>query len=330
MSDPFETSTWALHVNLSSFLLGTGFAVLMLGIILAQTATYLTRSHRREPYLQSLVLFLVFINILENVTGVAGILVVFVLKYGDMSALEVLNGWTKACMLLSVVPGLFCQFWLEYRVYVISRRNKWVPTVMTVPVLTSTVFSIISMVYRKAARLTVLLPLGLAWIAATDFTLSASFCIFVYLDATKVLSGDFRERLLHMASIAIQACVPTATCAIITLVLSRALPQVTVYMAFFVPLGPLYLFSLLYTLNSRDTLEDHTVNTSGNGGSSSIGGGNGLKPPRAFRVSTLHGQSQIASWNGNIEGEDGEGLRDTHFPMQVRLAEVDLQSLEKP
>ncbi|KAM0755436.1 hypothetical protein T439DRAFT_351224 [Meredithblackwellia eburnea MCA 4105] len=177
---------------------------------------------------------------------------------------------------------------------------------------------------QEAARLNILLPLALAWIAATDVTLSSLFVFFVYRDKNRVLSGAFRDRLTNMASIAIQACIPTATCAIITLILSRALPTVTIYMAFFVPLGPLYVFSFFFTLNSRIASEasEQSINASSSHNSSSKG--------RTFRVAnihTLHGTSQITSWNGEESQVESQSI--SHIPLQVRLAQQDEQSIDK-
>ncbi|KAM0756305.1 hypothetical protein T439DRAFT_321009 [Meredithblackwellia eburnea MCA 4105] len=265
MASPTALPPWTppphrFEVAAGTILVGYSINLVLLGSILSQTTTYFTKSSRSEPYLKGVILFLVTVIAAKHLCDLIGTYQLLVQNYGNYAVLGTLSGFFKAGIFLAIVPGLFCQCWLLHRVYVVSQRNKKLLVALLLPVLGALALNVYYTSVRVAhpfestttGRLKILLPLWLSWTAATDLLLSGCFIYSVYRNAPEVLHPKLQVMLRQLVSVSVQACAPQTTCAVIALIVSRASPNTTVYLVFQVLLSPLYVTSLLYTLNARE------------------------------------------------------------------------------
>ncbi|KAM0756448.1 hypothetical protein T439DRAFT_321154 [Meredithblackwellia eburnea MCA 4105] len=249
-------------LDLGGMLFGIGLALILTGFTTSQASSYyITNTRRKEPFLKAFVGLVMVLIFFSPILSLVGLFETLIQNFGNYG-FKILPVTTRLGVFLAVLSGILCQFWLLYRVHVVAKKQKWVSTALLLPVMGSGALSIYQTVVRiknpfastSQARLQIVLPLSLCWTVATDLALSGTFIFFIYRNAQNVLQPSLQEKLKELVNVSVQACIPTTTFSIIALILSRVFPEDTVYVPPQVTLGPLYVFSMLYTLNSRPSL----------------------------------------------------------------------------
>ncbi|KAM0756447.1 hypothetical protein T439DRAFT_345199 [Meredithblackwellia eburnea MCA 4105] len=280
---PFYPPPYEFVLNIGGLLFGVTVGLVLIGVIICQAIRFLSESKRREPLLKCLISLVVVVQACDPISSSLGLFDELVKNYGNYTNGEKLSVYFRVGLFVNSVPGIFFQLWLLTRVYTVSRKNKILTGSLLLPVLGSGTLTLLNTATRlkrpfvrnDLAGLTVILPLTLCWVMATDLLLSTTFIICVYRESSQVIHDNLRAKLIRVGVVAIQGCIPTTLASVITLILSRAIPAASVYVDFQVLMSPLYIISMLYTLNSREDAvsEDDLLCTRCRSGSHMVSGG---------------------------------------------------------
>lgn len=175
---------------------------------------------------------------------------------------------------LSSLIVVFAQGWQLHRTLVVSRNNRFIGAaglVMLAVSLAATIlfifgFTKVTGLSPTAAIIKVWSPFT-SWVKVVlDLFLSASFTIYVLRAERKAMDATLRHRLRSLAVTALEAFLPCTFLALGRAIAGYAYPSTTLFAALLIVLAPLYVCSILATLNAReghrresDTLETESI-----------------------------------------------------------------------
>ncbi|ORY81780.1 hypothetical protein BCR35DRAFT_331531 [Leucosporidium creatinivorum] len=226
----------------------TMFGVLLTGVILSMTATYVSRwiYKARDRWLHyALLAVMVPCFIVKTCLDIEFVRDVIVDDASTQLGAE---------LIVSLAMAFICifssQMWLVYRVHVLSERY-WPFTAIGIVTLLASFVSFVGLRATKRSNWTVFLePAFHSWFIAyatttalSDVYLSTVYIISVVKLGKKSPDPRFKRLLSFMLAVAVQSFVPTAA-------LSIAL-FISIFSAFLSLLPALNCISVLYTLNTR-------------------------------------------------------------------------------
>ncbi|KAL0576000.1 hypothetical protein V5O48_005967 [Marasmius crinis-equi] len=169
-------------------------------------------------------------------------------------------------VLLSGFIGLIVQSFLAYRVYVLSRKNIFVVTLVLLPVLG--LFAVTVAYFAKAWHFTTFAELALVGGfsravnvlgAVSDLCITSALSFYLWSSKSGMRKTDaIVNRLILFC---VRTGLLTTACAILSLITISVLPNTFVYITFYSTLARFYSVSLLTTLNARADLRSQTSGT---------------------------------------------------------------------
>lgn len=180
-------------------------------------------------------------------------------NWGNTPALGNIPWSLTLGIMLTTFSDAIVQVWFSYRLWILSKRNKW----LTFPVLfmqvslwiLATVSGIQGFwlhTFEEFTRVSQILFTTIALIIASDFITAGSLCYFLYQSRRATFSRKTRSVIDLLIIYTVNTGLLTSTVATITLVLYITLPDTFYFLGIYYQLEKLFVNSLLASLNARD------------------------------------------------------------------------------
>jgi len=218
-----------------------------------------------------MVILLVILETLQLVLVFVGTYGCFITNFGNVPNLWVIT-WNDAIQLLAGYLSAFTvQLYFAYCLYILDRKQKWVPSLIVVLALTSIGAGVAQIVITLTRSRSFLHfeNTQASYITQSAATLACDIAITVSL--MRYLGGHKNEYVPHATNnmldklmvYTINRGVLTALCAAINIILFFAVPGTFWFFLGILLSGKLYMNSALATLNSRQHLKESAHSSAG-------------------------------------------------------------------
>ncbi|KAH8804257.1 hypothetical protein DL96DRAFT_1698951 [Flagelloscypha sp. PMI_526] len=263
------------YQHLSVFVLGPwvigAFAdCLLQGILLSQFASYFRWYRGDRLILKAIVAGLVILTCLKTIQSCAIVWIQNIIFFNDQTGainLSYTTWWQSGNPLMVACIGLYVQAYYLYRLRALSK--SWIAVI---PIALILLFAFLAMVLATVAiskkhesEIALWFAAHLSSVFAGDMLMTMAM-IYYLLRARKTVIPQTAGLMSALIRLTLLSAAPAAICAMINLALSQSFKGTTNLMstAFNQALPKLYAISMMYMLNSRQSLR------SGYGGSNDI------------------------------------------------------------
>jgi len=248
---------------LGPWMIGCFLDLLLQGILFGQFSEYLNSYPSDTIGTRLAVAGLVIITTLKSAHTFGSTWILFVLHFKDLDGAIALNytaWWLTGSGLMVASIGIYVQIFFCHRLWIISKKNKWI---------VSTILGVLLFAYVSCCVATFYISEGVSagphiatWFAAHlssvfagDFLITLSTAYFLLQSRKEALppTAGVINALLRLT---FQTAAPAALCAMLNLVFSQIYKgqNKLISTAFNQGLAKLYAFSMMWTLNARSEL----------------------------------------------------------------------------